>query len=334
MKKIFLLFSVVLIGLLLLVACGDEEGGGSDNGDAESGETYAVGATQIVQHPSLDRAYEGFQDALEDAGLDVEYDFQDAQNDPNNVKPISDAFVADGVDLIFTNSTPSTQGAYEATDDIPIVFTSVTDAVGAGVIDSMDDPGGNVTGVLDLHPGAIEATIEFIDEYFEGSSVGLIYNAGEPNSVAQIESVEEAAEGTSLTLQERTVANAAEVQQAATTLVSDIDVFFIVTDNTVVEALDSVVGVANNNEIPLITGEPDSLSKGAFATYGIDYYTIGYRSGEMASDILSGESDISEIPAEYPPEIQLFINQEASETQGVEWQDEWDDEAQFVENED
>ncbi|MDQ0351394.1 putative ABC transport system substrate-binding protein [Alkalibacillus filiformis] len=333
MKKVFQLLFVALVGMLLLVACGDgEDNGGGDEGDA-GGETFHIGATQIVQHPSLDRAYEGFQDALEDAGLNVEYDFQDAQNDPNNVKPISDAFVADGVDLIFTNSTPSTQGAYEATKDIPIVFTSVTDAEGAGVIESMENPGTNVTGVLDLHPGAIDATVEFIDQYFEGAGVGLIYNAGEPNSVAQIEAIESAAEGTSLTLHERTVANASEVQQAATTLVSDIDVFFVVTDNTVVEALDSVIGVANNNEIPLITGEPDSVAKGGFATFGIDYYTIGYRSGEMAVEILTGEKEIGEIPAEHPPEIQLFINEEAAELQGVEWHDDWDDEAQFIEPE-
>src|SRR5699024_8218392 len=121
----------------------------------ESGDTYTIGATQIVEHPSLDAAYEGFQAALADAGLDVEFNYQNAQNDQNNVKTISDNFVADNVDLIFANSTPSALGALNATKDIPILFTSVTDAVDAGLVDAMDEPGDNITGVVDLHPDGI-----------------------------------------------------------------------------------------------------------------------------------------------------------------------------------
>ncbi|MGM8211236.1 ABC transporter substrate-binding protein [Virgibacillus sp. W0430] len=329
MKKWLQLMAFAVIAVLALAACG---GGNDDAEDAaeEGGESYTVGATQIVEHPSLDRAYEGFQAALKDAGLNVEYDFQSAQNDPNNVKPISDGFVADGVDLIFANSTPSALGAAEATNDIPIVFTSVTDAVDAGLVTSMDEPGENITGVLDLHPDAIAETINFIDTYYKDAAVGLIYNAGEPNSVTQIDAVKEAIEGTSLTIEERTVANGSEVQQAATTLVSDVDVFYIITDNTVVEALDSVISVANEQDIPLVVGEPDSVAKGGFATFGIDYYTIGYRTGEMAAEILTGEKTTKDIAVEYPPEIQLFINKNAAEEQGIEWQDAWDEDAQFV----
>ncbi|WP_027964003.1 ABC transporter substrate-binding protein [Halalkalibacillus halophilus] len=327
MRKWILLLAVVIVGLSLLAACGDDDVSGED------GDSYVVGATQIVEHPSLDLAYEGFQEALEDAGLEIEYDFQSAQNDQNNVKTISDGFVADDVDLIFANSTPSAQGALNATDDIPIVYTSVTDPVGADLVPSMDEAGENITGVSDLHPDAIKTTVDFIDQYFEGATVGLIYNAGEPNSVAQIDSVKEATEGTSLSLEERTVANAADVQQAAQSLVSDIDVFFVVTDNTVVEALDSVVGVANDQDIPLVVGEPSSLEKGGFVTFGIDYHTIGYRAGEMAADILSGDAAANEIAPEYPPEIQLFINKGAAEEQNIEWNEDWDDDAQFIEGE-
>ncbi|GEL77008.1 ABC transporter substrate-binding protein [Tenuibacillus multivorans] len=326
MKKRLLLVAVAVLGIVLLAACGEGE-----NGSGGDDATYTVGATQIVEHPSLDSAYEGFKEALADAGLEVEYDFQSAQNDQNNVKTISDGFVADEVDLIFANSTPSAQGALNATSDIPIVYTSVTDPVDAGLVPSMDEAGANITGVSDLHPEAISSTVEFIDTYFEGSTVGLIYNAGEPNSVTQIEDVKAAAEGTSLSLEERTVSNASEVQQAAQTLVSEVDVFYIVTDNTVVEALDSVVGVANDQDIPLITGEPDSLAKGGFATFGIDYNTIGYRTGEMAAAILTGEKSPSDIPPEYPPEIQLFINEDGAEEQNIEWNSDWDEDAQFVE---
>lgn len=342
MKRWLQLVIVAALSVLVLAACGGNDAANSNNATnntgnnegnnkAGDGETYTVGATQIVEHPSLDRAYEGFQAALDEAELDVEYDFQSAQGDQNNVKTIADNFVADNVDLIFANSTPSALGALNATNEIPILFTSVTDAVDAGLVEAMDKPGENITGVVDLHPDAIENTVKFIDTYFEGATVGLIYNAGEANSVAQIESAQEAAEGTSLKLSERTVANSAEVQQAATSLSGDVDVFYIVTDNTVVSALDSVVGVANEQEIPLIVGEPDSLEGGGFATYGIDYYTIGYRTGEMAVEILTGDKTAGDLDVEYPPEIQLFINKDAADKQGVEWQDDWDKDAELVE---
>lgn len=311
--------------LIVLAACGTTNG---------SSDTFKIGASQIVEHPSLDRAYEGFQAALEEAGLEVEYDYQSAQGDPNNLKPISDGFVADDVDLIFANSTPAALSALEATKDardIPIVFTSVTDAVASEIVKAMDEPGENITGVTDLHPDAIQETVNFIDQYFPNSSVGLIYNAGESNSVTQIEAVRAAGEGTSLSFVERTVANSNEVQQAATSLVSEVDVFYIVTDNTVVSALDSVVAVANEQDIPLVVGEPDSLEKGGFVTFGIDYYTIGYRTGEMAVEILKDGKSTKDIPVEYPPEIQLFINKGAAEEQGVEWNTEWDESAQFKE---
>ncbi|WP_188455104.1 ABC transporter substrate-binding protein [Virgibacillus oceani] len=335
MKKLLLLLAI--IGVIVLAACGNNASssdGGSDGDSGSEGEkTYKIGATQIVEHPSLDAAYEGFQAALDDAGLNVEYDLQSAQNDQNNVKPISDGFVADNVDLIFANSTPSALGALQATSEIPIVFTSVTDAVDAGLVKSMDEPGENITGVVDLHPDAIKKTVEFIDANFPDAKVGMVYNAGEQNSVTQVEAVKKAAEGTTLSIIERTVANSAEVKQATTTLVGDADVLYIITDNTVVSALESVVGVANEQDIPLIVGEPNSLAKGGFATFGIDYYTIGYRSGEMAASILTGEKKPSEIPVEYPPEIQLFINKQGAEEQGVEWNAEWDETAKFVETE-
>lgn len=334
MRKRIIILCMLLMSLIMLGACGNSEdkaGGSSNGGSSKKGKTFKIGATQIVEHPSLDQAYKGFQEALKDAGLDVEFDLQSAQGEQNNVKTIADNFVADNVDLIFANSTPSALGALQATDQIPILFTSVSDPVGAGIVEAMDQPGDNITGVVDLHPEAIKETVQFIDKYFNGANVGLIYNAGEQNSVSQIDAVKEAAEGTSLTLTERTVANTAEVQQAAMTVASEVDVLYIVTDNMVVSALDSVVGVAEDQKIPLIVGEPDSLEKGGFATFGIDYFKIGYRTGEMAVEILKGEKDPSDIPVEYPKEIKLIINKEAAEKQGVKWHDEWDELAEFLE---
>ncbi|WP_112179518.1 ABC transporter substrate-binding protein [Paraliobacillus zengyii] len=331
MHKKFWISLVAIISIIVLAACGNNDSEDTDSGSDDGSETYTIGASQFVEHPSLDAAYEGFKEAIADAGLDVEYDLQSAQADQNNTSTIAQGFVADNVDLIFANATPSAQAALQATKDIPILFTSVTDAVEAGLVESMDQPGENITGVMDLHPDAISNTIEFIATYFEGSTVGVVYNAGEQNSVSQIDAVKEAIDGTSLSLTERTVSTSAEVQQAATSLVGDADVIYIVTDNTVVSALEAVVGVANEQDIPLIVGEPDSLERGGFATYGIDYHTIGYRTGEMAVDILTGEQTTADIPVEYPSSMQLFINKGAAEEQGIEWNDDWDVDAEFKE---
>lgn len=333
MSRKYYLSILLTLSMVLLAACGSDGAEDEPKEDASSGESFVIGSTQILEHPSLDAAYEGFKEAIEDAGLDVKFDHQNAQNDQNNVKTIADNFVADNVDLIFANSTPSAVGALNATNDIPILFTSVTDAVEAGLVESMEEPNSNISGVVDLHPDAIEETVKFIDTYFKDAKIGLIYNAGEKNSVTQIEQIEKAIEGTSLSTAERTVANTSEVQQAANTLAGDVDVMYIITDNTVVAALDSVIDVANAQKIPLIVGEPDSLAKGGFATFGIDYKTIGYRTGEMAVEVLTNKTDIKDLAVEYPGEIQLFINKEAAEAQDVEWQDEWEQEAEFIEAE-
>ena len=327
MKKWMKLAAVTVASTAMLAACGKS----GDEGKSGSGEKeYTIGATQIVEHPSLDAAYQGFKDALKDKGLKVKYDFQSAQNDQNNVSTISNNFVSKQVDLIFANSTPSALGALQATKDIPIVFTSVSDPVGAGLVKSKEKPGGNITGVIDLHPDAIKKTIEFIDDNFKNAKVGLLYNAGEQNSVTQIKTLEDLAKGSNVKFVKRTVANSSEVQQAANTLVGKADVIYIITDNTVVSALDSVVKVANDQKIPLIVGEPDSLKKGGFATYGIDFHTIGYRSGEMAAEILKGEKKPGDIAIENPPELKLFINKEAADKQGVKWNEKWDKDAEII----
>ncbi|GAF66649.1 ABC transporter substrate-binding protein [Bacillus sp. TS-2] len=325
MNRTWKKISAIAILGLALTACGNSEN--SSEGDSD----FTVGATQIVEHPSLDAAYEGFQEALKDADLEVDYKFYSAQGDPNNSQANAENLVADQVDLIFANSTPSAQSALQATNSIPIVFTSVTDAVAGELVTSMDEPGENITGVVDLHPDTIQYTVDFIEEYFPGSSIGMIYNAGEANSVTQISLVHEAVEGTSLSIIERSVASSAEVHQAATSLAPEVDAFYIITDNTVVSALDSVVQVADDEGKPLFVGEPDSLEKGGFATFGIDYFSIGYRSGEMAAQILKGESTTSDIPVEYPQDMQLFINKTAADAQGVEWNSDWDESAELVE---
>src|SRR5699024_6513307 len=140
-----------------------------DTEEAASDDSYVIGVSQLLGHPSVDNAYEGLQAAIDESDLDVEFDYKNAQNDQINVKTIANNCIGDNIDLIYDKSTTSALGALNATSDIPILFTSVTDAVDVGLVESMEGHDSNITGVLDLHPDAIEKTVEFIDEYFEGS---------------------------------------------------------------------------------------------------------------------------------------------------------------------
>lgn len=331
-KKFMGLASVGLMGALLLSACGTDNA----NKDGESAEknaevTYQVGISQILSHPSLDAATEGFKKALKDEGLSVKYDEQNANGDQSAVQSIASNFVGDDVDLIFANSTPSAQAAVNATKDIPVVFTSVTDAVSSQLVKSMEEPGGNATGTIDNHPDAIPNTVKFISENFPGKTIGTVYNAGEANSIRQVEIIKEAMKGTDLKLVEKSVSTTAEVKQAAENLVGKADLIYIFTDNTAVSALESVIQVANENDMPLFVGELDSLSKGGFAAYGFDYEDIGYEAGLMAAQILRGEKKPADLPVQYPPEIKLVINKKAAKEMNVELKDEWKDVAEYIE---
>ncbi|MEA0562022.1 MULTISPECIES: ABC transporter substrate-binding protein [Lysinibacillus] len=327
-KLSFLLFGLVL----LLAACGSggssstDSKGNESNNASESGnaddKTYKIGITQIVEHPSLNAATEGFKKAIEDAGLKVEYDSQIAQGDNSLNTTIANNLVSANVDLIFANSTPSAQAAATATSDIPIIFTSVTDAVGAQLIESMEKPGKNVTGTIDLHPETISKTVAFLKE-LGAKNVGMVYNAGEQNSVAQVSEVKKVMGEQGLTVVEASASTSADVKQATESLIGKVDAFYIITDNTVVSALESVIDVANTNKLPLIVGELDSVARGGLAAYGFEYFDIGYEAGQMAVKILKGEATPADTPAQYPQNLKLLINKKVADDLEIEIKDSW-----------
>lgn len=319
------------MSVLLLVGCGaDKETEKEQSGSTGKETEYTVGFTQFVQHPSLDEASKGFKQALEDKGIKAEYDEQNAQNDSNNTNTIASNYVAQGVDLIFANATPSAQAALNATKDIPIVFTSVTDPVGAKLVQSMEKPGGNATGTSDANPEAISSTITFMAEEMGVKKVGTVYNAGEQNSVTQVDSMKEEAKKAGMKVVEASVSTSAEVKQATESLVGKVDAIYIITDNTVVSALESVIMVANDKDIPLFVGELDSVAKGGFAAYGFDYYDIGYEAGEMAAEILKDGKKPADIPVQFPQKIKLVINENAAKEMGIEMKEEWKKTAELV----
>jgi putative tryptophan/tyrosine transport system substrate-binding protein len=324
-KMLVALFSVVLV----LSACGEGEKTEEGEKTGADSKKYKIGVTQIVEHPSLNAAFDGFKKALEDAGLEVEYDEQNAQNDMGNNTTIATNLVNSDVDLIFANSTPSAQAVAGSTKDIPIVFTSVTDAVGAELIESMENPGGNVTGTIDLHPDAIPNTMEFLKEELGAKNIGMVFNAGEQNSRAQVDSVKEMLEEMDMKVVEASVSTSAEVKQATESLVGQVDAFYIITDNTVVSALESVISVANDNKIPMMAAEFDSVKRGGLGSYGFEYYDIGYEAGEMAVKILKDETKPADIPAQYPQNLKFVVNKDAADKMGVTIKDEW--KAEFTE---
>ncbi|QUW22032.1 ABC transporter substrate-binding protein [Sporosarcina sp. Marseille-Q4063] len=318
-KMMVALFSVVLI----LSACGEGEKAGEGEKTGSDSKKYKIGVTQILEHPSLNAAFEGFKEALEDAGLDVEYDVQNAQNDMGNNTTIATNLVNSDVDLIFANSTPSAQAVVGATKDIPVVFTSVTDAVSAELIESMENPGGNITGTIDLHPDAIPNTMKFMKDELGAKNIGMVFNAGEQNSRAQVDSVKEMLEEMDMKVVEASVSTSAEVKQAAESLVGQVDAFYIITDNTVVSALESVISVAEDNEIPMMVAEFDSVKRGGLGAYGFEYHDIGYEAGEMAVKILKDGTKPADIPAQYPQNLMFVVNKDAADKMGVTIKDEW-----------
>jgi putative tryptophan/tyrosine transport system substrate-binding protein len=309
---------VIFSAALLLSACGGEEK--NESGEAKK---YKIGVTQIVEHPSLNAAYEGFKEALEDAGLDVEYLVQNAQNDNSANTTIATNLVNSGVDLIFANSTPSAQAVGSATQEIPIVFTSVTDAVGAELVESLESPGGNMTGTIDLHPDVIPQTLKFLKEELGAKNIGMIYNSGEQNARAQMDKAHELVKEMDLTIVEAPVATSADVKQAVDSLIGKVDSLYIIKDNTVVSALESVTSVAFDNKLPMMVGELDSVKRGGLAAYGFSYHELGYQTGQMAVKILTGESKPSELPVQVPKKLKFVINEDTASKIGLEIKDKW-----------
>ncbi len=321
-KKSMLLLLVTAAIMLVLAACGKKDETQDEKANADE-KTYKVGILQYVEHPSLNEATKGFKAALKESGLKVEYDEQNAQGDPANNTTAANNLVGAGNDLIFANATPSAQAVQTATADIPVLFTSVTDAVGAELIQSMEKPGANVTGTVDTHPEAIPNTVKFIANELKAKKIGMVYNAGEQNSRAQVDIVKKEAKKYGVEVVEASANTSADVKQATESLVSKVDAYYIITDNTVVSALDSVLDVATDKKIPVMVGELDSVKRGGFGAYGFSYYDIGYEAGQMAVQILKDGKKPADIPAAYPSNLKFEVNKETADKLGIKINKEW-----------
>lgn len=282
-------------------------------------EKVTVAATQIVEHPALDAARDGVKKALEDAGYKegdaFSFQWESAQGNPATAAQIAQKFVGESPNVIVAIATPSAQAAAAATQDIPIVFAAVTDPLAARLVKTLEQPGGNVTGVTDATPAAdqlklIKALVPDV------KAVGFPYNPGEANSVTQFKAFEAAAKEMGITAVEAPATKSADVQAAAQSLIGKVQAIFVPTDNLVVSALESVVSVGNENKIPVFSGDTNGVPRGAIASIGIDFYKSGYQAGEIVVRILKGEKP-GAIAVVNPTNPDLFLNEKAAKATGV-----------------
>ena len=277
--------------------------------------TYKIGVTVIVSHPALESDQKGFEKAIADAGLEAEYDYQNAQGDMANATTIAQKFKNDDLDLVHAIATPTSQAAVKVIKNKPIVYSSVTDPVDAGLVKTMGPSGTNVTGISDAWP--IERQIELYHQMLPSAKKwGTIYNAGDANSVKSIGWTRDAMKKFGLELIEVAISNSAEVYTGAQTLVGRVDAIYITSDNTVVSALESVVKVANNKKIPLFGGDTTTVEKGMIAAYGLNYFQVGYSAGKKAVLVLKGQ-DPGTVPSGLTENLALWVNLKAAKKQNV-----------------
>jgi len=319
-RVVVLLALLALASIVFLSGCGTgQEGSTTDKG--EEAKQVQLGIIQVAEHSALDAARNGFLESLAEKGYkegeNLAVDYKNAQGDQSTLQNIARKFVQDKKDIILAIATPSAMTMAKETTEIPILITAVTDPVAAKLVKSMEKPGTNVTGTSDINP--VKEQLALIKEIIPNAQkVGILYNSSEVNSQVQVDIAKEAASELGLQLEEAIATNTSEVMQAAQSLVGKVDAFYLPTDNTVISALASVITVAEENKIPVIAGESESVKNGgALATIGINYHELGRVTGEMAARVLSGEKP-QDMPIQTLPGTDIVVNITAAERMGVE----------------
>ena len=308
---------LVLGAALLLAACGSE--GDSQAGNAGDSETINIGILQLMDHESLNSTRQGFLDVLEEAGYvegeNLNLDYQNAQLDQSNLQTMSERLAGEN-DLILAIATSAAQSIANIEKEIPILFTAVTDPLEANLVESLDAPGGNVTGMSDIGP--IDQQVSLLLSLIEEpSSIGIIYNSSEPNSVIQGNEAKAHLEAAGVEVVTVTVPSTNDVQTGMESLANEVQGIYIPTDNTLASTMSTVASVAIDYQLPVVAASTDQVMDGGLATYGIDYYDLGRETGKMALEILENGAEPATLPVGYSDEIQLVVNEEIAEALGI-----------------
>ncbi len=329
MKKSFQLFAAgvaCFVSAAAFAGCGSPSSSASAPAPANtaSGQAAASGhltidIAQIVSHPSLDAIRAGFKDCMGTLGYsDVTYDEQNPEGDQAALTSIANNFKSDNPDLVVAITTPVAQAMAQAIADRPIVFAGVTDPVAAGLVDSFEKPGGNLTGTSDYPP--ITDQLQLIKDLKpDAKTIGIVYASSETNAEAQTKLATDAAASLGMSVKTVAVTNSSEVQQAAMSL-AGVDAFYVGNDNTVVSGVEGVVQAAEQQKVPVVTADPDSVKRGAVAAYAINQTQMGCEAASVADKILKGAQP-ADIPvvkmADLKDALTLTINPSVAAAQGV-----------------
>ena len=323
MKKFSKVMATVMAAAMAMSmgACGGSSDPASTQsgvkGDAD-GKVYNIGICQQLEHPALDSATEGFQDALkEKLGDNVIFDVQNAQNEQANAATIANNFVANNVDLILANATTALQCSAAATTDIPIIGTSVTDYATALQIDDWNGTTGrNISGTSDLAP--LDEQENMLAELFpEAKNVAILYCSAEPNSKFQATNFEKYLDEDNISYKEFTASDSNDIGSVVQSAVEYADVIYIPTDNTMAQNTEAINNITLPAKVPVVAGEEGICTGCGVATLSISYYDIGYRAGEMAYEILVNGADITAMEIEYAPKVTKEYNKSICEELGI-----------------
>ncbi|MBQ3113233.1 MAG: ABC transporter substrate-binding protein [Phascolarctobacterium sp.] len=296
-------------GVMLTLAMGALAGCGGEKKEAAKKDKFNVGIVQIVEHAALDVASKGFVDGMAAKGYkegeNVTYDRQNAQADQSNLHTIAQHFINKKVDLICAVATPAAQVVANATQDIPIVATAVTDYEAAKLIKNNAKPETNVTGTSDMN--LVEAQLDLILKLVPTvKTVGVIYNSSEINSQVQVDLLKGFAKDRKVEIKEATVNNVNDIQQAARSLIGNVEAIYVPTDNVLASAMPALAMVTEEAKLPVVSGWDDA---NGIATIAIDYYKLGVQTGEMAADILSGKAKPQDMPIQTQNEFTVIVNE-------------------------
>lgn len=283
-------------------------------------DVFRIGISQFITHQSLDATREGFVDELAKQGYvegkNIEIDLQNAQGEQRNLKTISQQ-LAESSDVVLAIATPSAQSLSNTTQTTPVIFSAVTDPVSAKLVESREHPGGNVTGTSDQSSDAISTQINLIKKVLpKAKTIGILYTQSEPNSVVQKDEAKRLLEEKGFTVVEKTILDSNNVKAAAESLMAEVDMVFVPTDNIISSTMETVKQVSIKHKVPVFGGSTEMIAVGGLYNYGTNYEELGRQTARMLIRVLKGEKP-ENIAVELPEKLELHTNQEMADALGI-----------------
>jgi len=283
-------------------------------------DVFRIGISQFITHQSLDATREGFVDELAKQGYvegkNIEIDLQNSQGEQRNLKTISQQ-LAESSDVVLAIATPSAQSLANTTQTTPVIFSAVTDPVSAKLVESREHPGGNVTGTSDQSSDAISTQINLIKKVLpKAKTIGILYTQSEPNSVVQKDEAKRLLEEKGFTVVEKTILDSNNVKAAAESLMAEVDMVFVPTDNIISSTMETVKQVSIKHKVPVFGGSTEMIAVGGLYNYGTNYEELGRQTARMLVRVLKGEKP-ENIAVELPEKLELHTNQEMADALGI-----------------